>query len=114
MPNRLREVKPWEAVRVRPNSLVWTKKVHRPTRVVTEFHCTITPAIITFRRVRGGEEEGREERRNKELSNTTIVKNVHRYVWFILHAVHKYPQDHNGGVFDRKKLRAYIVNAPPR
>ena len=81
MPNRLREVKPWEAVRVRPNSLVWTKKVHRPTRVVTEFHCTITPAIITFRRVRGGEEEGREERRNKELSNTTIVKNVHRYVW---------------------------------
>lgn len=48
MPNRLREVKPWEAVMVRPNSLVWTKKVHRPTSVVTEFHCTITPAINTF------------------------------------------------------------------
>ena len=38
MPNKLSEVKPCEAVSVRPSSLVCTKNVHIPTSVVTEFH----------------------------------------------------------------------------
>lgn len=61
MPKRLKDVNPWDAVRVRPNSLVWNKKVHRPTRVVTEFHCTITPAIITWDTSRCREERGEQD-----------------------------------------------------
>lgn len=90
MLNKLNEVKPWDAVSERPKRRVCTRKVHSPTSVVTEFHCTITPAIITW--CRGRRKAGAFDGETTKKTKDTVLTNTYvRTYRCVEHAVEIFP-----------------------